>query len=1631
MINVLRIVTWILLPVALSSACSIGTLKCVLENEIPIPKLCDFKNSYILNETLDECILSNIKDCEIMGYSVRDTLCYKCKDRFYFDTSLGECSKILIDNCLEVDDDGNCKKCDKNHFIRNDQCQEINDDGQGKAKIFNCDYYQTEDICLECETGYYLSENICKEIIQTPLCMGYRELDCLECKDDEFLTYGSNFHMLDDFEANKFPDLINILKASAFSMDYYTYPVCSMGLVDFCAKHESLQKCEVCAEGYNLTEDKTCQPVQTENSARILKANCDSLDDSNQGCNQCRPDYNLIQNKYLALYKSTLENCKEVEPLTHRCSMCDEDFYLDENDNRLCKMRKFSGPKFGCAKSVFDQDACLECSSSHLPYELFSFISTTIQCVAQSLKYTIENCRAYNLANSKCQVCEAEYRLNDDKTECIYDPKIVTIFFNEKFEIKPTRIFESISHCSVYSQIDLHSIGCALCQEGFVKIVDIQNSQFNPIQLDFLETSSGRREIGVASFSCLSEEESFEYSSNTTLGGSLKYYNRKRFVKNCAVGYFHDPSDEHFVCLRCRKGFSGITVVYNSNPPRYGIGDCNEDDDNAEVSGDFIMQEMEYFRSRVSVPVSLFLGFTSCIEQNKVLLVRGKHDNFRIHFSREFVGKKFLECIDTNENRQLISFVLNCQIFGYFSDSQTGLIGNCLACKPGFRPIYAQNSRRIESCEQIANCNESMILNGCSSPSVGFKAPSKNFDSSQQENISLVDLPSVQAGLFNCLVSSDDPSPRCLMCNSFYMLVDGRCRSIEYNDTCTKNESKSVLSINSVEESNSKIISFRLMALQKMDLRLKIEQDKCLVCMNSMVITSTQELSLVNETTCVSSGNPDSISLVTNCEEYSTITKTCAKCADDITFNENTKSCSSSILNCQSQKDGVCTRCRDGYVQKEKGGSCQSPQCQLFDGKKCLLCEDGFSSGKNSLDCDKSIPQSDKCLAYSPSLQTCVKCKVGSLVLTVDIHSGKVTEYFCDVNIVNFFTQEWQVYINEGFEFPFIQIDMLDSKIEEIYFNFLNLSTGGTIPVRHSFLTSSALTHCISKRNVQFCNPDFFYSDILCSRCETGYHLVQDKNICEETINNGCIKIDSDSKNCLHCHSDFYVSQTSSCEYKSNLDFCSLKDESGNNCLNCYNGFILNIVDNICSRRQNTAFNCIGVNSENICTICKEGYTLADNQCKICKDQVCSSCDKTQEIVGGKCISCTRFENFLNARCNENGTQIENCKVKLSKNECKFCKLGYLLNGSKDTCQIMNPSEGIENCLVPDENNETCTECKNRYWLSESKQICMANSIEGCKDQESAVSCKECEAGFNLTQDKASCFNAQIKGCKVQTSAEECEECQEGYKISEDKTECIDIKIDGCKVQNTEEICDQCEDGFELSEDKKKCTNVKIDACEVQIDANTCEKCEDGYTLAEDKSHCKLIVIDGCKVSGEKGCIECEENYVIEEVVENGETIYKCVQSGISNCLDSVGGENPMCLKCKSPLIPSSDFSSCREPSAINFCSEYYSVDQCEKCQSDFVRSLDWKRCNSVQDNNFSQNTRRCSVLVEVRELICDQCHQGFYRNEEGQCVECGNGCAFCGKMWLNNESVLQCFMCGMGYYMNEKYNCISTRSLQ
>lgn len=505
-------------------------------------------------------------------------------------------------------------------------------------------------------------------------------------------------------------------------------------------------------------------------------------------------------------------------------------------------------------------------------------------------------------------------------------------------------------------------------------------------------------------------------------------------------------------------------------------------------------------------------------------------------------------------------------------------------------------------------------------------------------------------------------------------------------------------------------------------------------------------------------------------------------------------------------------------------------------------------------------------------------------------------------------------------------------------------------------------------------------------------------------------------------------------------------------CFQCIKGHKLDYVAQKCVplTQQEVIGNCSLYTFNGECKACSEDFYISENQCKRTEKVVPHCAHYSRE---GYCIICSTgyYLEPISEICME-FTSINNCQIH-THTKCKICNPGYI----KTSNPIMHNSIGLVSMQVkvalwssginylsapnspcvsfPDkyckeyENKKemfTCIECKEDYFLNESKQCeeSLGKSIKGCLNYSKPNICEECNPSLFLNSN--TCWpRTKLINCKsFKIDEDVCAECS-GIQFFIDKGECvprINLNILNCKILALErDSCEICKTSFILRKKDLACLSV-IDNC-VEYDEDIegspnkllCKKCKDDFTPSIEKTACNKCAegdtTDSCLNSGSERILEgmsgCEvhpENSTICLYCFNLYSLNtldgSCVRITDPNCLENIKNEDS-CKLCKKNTVRIKQATGnyvCETNTIykpVDFCLGNSSSDPKDLCSQCPVNHLlitsDKFSLERILDNCEIQLVKQCHRCVFGFDLVeNEEKNKMICKKSENQNSRCG-----------------------------------------
>ena len=336
---------------------------------------------YYIDKKNDKCIKAEIVNCK---QTIDGINCDECNDNFYLAdnyqcTEANMCSKAekgicmeckkyyyLADNgmctqeenCQTADKDtGACTACKIGFYF--DNINKICKSNKENEELFHCK--KAQEMCIECETGYYLGED--SKCTNTQNCVESDKGECLECKagyllaEDKKCTTTENCKIsTDNIEA----PCEECIDGYYLNIRYYTCIPIKNETFNHCKKaHYFGNFCLYCESGYyNNRSDGMCYENTDENS-QFYK--CNSTEIKGERCYECEKGYYIDKGDWKC---SQTEYCKYSKKYND-CLECEEGYCLDVK-NQTCESNEYIDDiqkliYLACNRTNEEGTACEKC----------------------------------------------------------------------------------------------------------------------------------------------------------------------------------------------------------------------------------------------------------------------------------------------------------------------------------------------------------------------------------------------------------------------------------------------------------------------------------------------------------------------------------------------------------------------------------------------------------------------------------------------------------------------------------------------------------------------------------------------------------------------------------------------------------------------------------------------------------------------------------------------------------------------------------------------------------------------------------------------------------------------------------------------------------------------------------------------------------------------------------------------------------------------------------------------------------------------------------------------------------------------------------------------------------------------
>jgi len=437
-------------------------------------------------------------------------------------------------------------------------------------------------------------------------------------------------------------------------------------------------------------------------------------------------------------------------------------------------------------------------------------------------------------------------------------------------------------------------------------------------------------------------------------------------------------------------------------------------------------------------------------------------------------------------------------------------------------------------------------------------------------------------------------------------------------------------------------------------------------------------------------------------------------------------------------------------------------------------------------------------------------------------------------------------------------------------------------------------------------------------------------------------------------------------------------------CSLCLNGFVLSADSLTCT--SGNVNNCMtykqGVSTQ--CSECAPGFTLMTlaNSVYYCYPLPASlNCQKMQ---ASSSTSGMNYDTVSCAVCNFNAVQVFGIR--------QWTTLG-LVSQPQTTCMQFTV---IANCKTYDQNNSRitentfgCLECNTGYWYSANNQTCLLrlNNPSQCVSfSQTSDFCLSCGQGSFLSSDKTRCvpFPNGIFMCNQYSSSTTCTQCQPGFYLSSNS--CVQsTTVPNCAVYVANFTCSVCTNGLFLF-NSTSCVPAAAANCLTFTSNTACGSCNPGFGLQTTNgiTSCVSNVLPNCVTSTAVApftCMVCVTGYF-----PNSNGVCTIVSKSIINCM--AYDTSSTCTTCSQGSVLNVARTSCNS-------TFYYSLVD-SNCQQSFL--LATPVCTQCALGSFFSNgtcvqctnntyASGCLSCDPTNVNVCMVCRPNFYMNSVGVCV--------------------------------------------
>lgn len=923
-------------------------------------------------------------------------------------------------DCTAFDRRGVCVRCVEGKYPKNGVCTAV------VTAVGNCKLHSADDVCAECNSGYYLWRGKCAA--KRPNCAAETGPTCVQC------DYG--FELTSTYTPTFFGS--NVIAKSfvhwpsdpGYTADVGDF-VCTQ-VVSNCGKFDPVTKsCVQCAPRFFLTAQKKCEPVDQPVpfcTRHTSASTCDRCDagyypasptscvkfftdvanclyyNSPTTCARCKKGFYLATPTSCLAAASSDPNC-EVQATETTCQYCSPGFFLQ---GATCMLLPVVVQN--CARQTLT--SCQQCANG--------FFLSSNNCAFTA---AVPNCARFGGA-STCLGCLPDYFLSSP-TACtqfdvvdnceVYQSKRVCEFCKTNFFLaagKCVPVTSAVLNCRFHATADT----CQQCKTSFHLTADAKHCE---------KTLAQNCDVASDETTCLYCAAGFYYvvATNACVDSWL--------VSNCAR---YDSSQK---CVRCFSGWalSSGTCLQSSQS-----GNCRSmvlNSSGREVcevcNFPLILNKLTGKCDRMGqtpllqcsvhgydptnasriICLECFSNFYLASDGTckPALVTTPDCDNFD-------ASVNCLRCASEFYLTQLVCVSVGTAVNNCFSytDATT-----CRDCKDGYfiagnscTPVKAGPTNCLYAGLNGACylCNVGYFLNGATCTKVTSTVPGCTYYTSDGRCLEcgagmyVSDAGTcVVAGVSNCKYAA---AGSCLVCSQGFFPSGGSCSPAGLGATCL--ESASATACATCDTST--YVSIGACTTRDVGVAnclFHASLTTCAVCASGFFLDGakcSQAAAIprcdvfASATTCAtcaagSALSPDAKTCVADCEVAAA--QGCTQCAAGFFLSAGACTrAAQTVDKCAYYfVDGVCQYCQVGYLLDAAANKCTaSPDaagCRFARVNACAVCNPGFFNGftpdsPTYADCTAVPTTLPDCLFYSLDGKFCEVCKSGFYQL---VHHGR------------------------------------------------------------------------------------------------------------------------------------------------------------------------------------------------------------------------------------------------------------------------------------------------------------------------------------------------------------------------------------------------------------------------------------------------------------------------------------------------------------------------------------------------------------------------------------------------------------------------------------------------------------------